>query len=335
MKTVNLQIAVKEFHHRILVPKKDDSLQGEAPVNEDDFTKEDKILQQIRDVRHRHIIRHFASIDTGKRGYIIFPWADGETLQDYWQTSEGAFCRGRALWSLQQMLGLATALHLLHERFMCRHGDLKPINILCFTECGETVLKIADFGISRIHSKRTIYRKSATTTLGLTPTYQGPEVEFERVSKEEQLPRSRKYDIWSLGCIFLEFSLWLMHGPDAIKGFANARGTSISSTETTLPLYEITNKAAKAAKVHELVSWTIVRLQTDPRCKGDTALAALLSLIKDQMLQPNVESRPSAEDVGKQLEIIVQEAEERHSYLFHPDQGPRVSQLDFERYQPV
>jgi serine/threonine protein kinase len=317
VETVDLQVAVKEFHHK------------------PDFTKENDLLQQIKALQHRHIIRHFASIDKGKKGYIIFPWANGGNLQEFWGASKQEISRERAFWAMQQMLGLATALHLLHKHFGCRHGDLKPGNILCVTEGGETVLKIADFGVSKIHHGQTIARKSATTTLSLTVSYQAPEVEFEKVDEKEQRPRSRKYDIWSLGCVFLEFSIWLLHGPEAIEGFVRARGNGISLTGSSRPLYEVTDKAAKAARVHQLVSWTIESLQDDPRCKGETALAALLSLIKDQMLQPEVGNRPSAEDIGKRLESIVQEAEKRNSYLFHSCDGPHIPPLDFEKFQSV
>jgi serine/threonine protein kinase len=231
------------------------------------------------------------------------------------------------------MLGLTTALHMLHAQFKCRHGDLKPGNILCVEEGGETILKIADFGVSRIHHAQTTYRKSATTTALLTPSYQGPEVEFEKVDKKDQRPRSRKYDIWSLGCVFLEFSIWLLHGPKAIEGFAGARGNGTSSTGSSPPLYEVTDKAAKVAKVHLLVSWTIDSLQDNPQCKGETALAALLSLIKNQMLQPEVDSRPLTADICKQLENIRQEAEKRSSYLLHSCDGLRIPPLDFEKFQ--
>jgi serine/threonine protein kinase len=235
------------------------------------------------------------------------------------------------------MRGITTALHELHKRFNCRHGDLKPSNILCFTEGGETVLKIADFGISRIHHDQTIARNSATATLSLTHSYQGPEVEFEKLSKDDQRPRSRKYDIWSLGCIFLEFSIWLLHGPKAIEGFAAARGRRTSSTDSLVPLYsyKVTDRAAKDASVHQLVSWTIQSLQEDQRCKGETALGALLALVKEQMLQPDVDRRPWAEDVGKKLDSIVQEAETRPKYLFHSCEGTQIPPLDFGKFQLV
>jgi serine/threonine protein kinase len=273
-----------------------------------------------------------ASIDKGKKGYIIFPWAAGGNLQEFWAASEQETSRKRVLWSLQQILGLTTALHVLHEQFGCRHGDLKPGNILCVQEGGETVLKIADFGVSRIHHAKTMYRKKKTTSVHLTPSYQGPEVEFEAADMEDQRPRSRKYDVWSLGCVFLEFTIWLLHGPKAIEGFAGARGKGTASTDHSPPLYEVTDKEAKAARVHQLVSWTIERLEDNPQCKGESALAALLSLIKNQMLQPKVEDRPLAGDICKELENIIQEAKKHDSYLLHSCDSIHIPPLDFEKF---
>jgi serine/threonine protein kinase len=268
-----------------------------------------------------------------KGWYILFPWAAGGNLQDYWEVSEQELSRELVLWSLKQMLGLTQALHKLHEQFQCRHGDLKPGNILCVQEKEETVLKIADFGISKIHHAQTTYRTTATATVFLTPSYQGPEVEFEKIDKTDQRPRSRKYDIWSMGCVFLEFAIWLLHGPEAIKGFANAKGTGKSSTNPSTPLYEVTDKAAKTARVHQLVSWTIEGLQTNPQCKEGTALAALVDLVKNQMLQPEVEKRPTAGIVCSELEIIIQEAQKDPSYLLPSCDAKGIPSLDFDSFQ--
>jgi serine/threonine protein kinase len=267
-------------------------------------------------------------------GYIIFPWAAGGNLQEFWEASEQEASPKLIFWSLQQMLGLTSAVHQLHEKFNCRHGDLKPGNILCVRQGEEIVLKIADFGVSRIHHAQTTYRKGkGTISVLLTPSYQGPEVEIEEVDKNDPLPRSRKYDIWSLGCVFLEFTIWLLHGPKAIEGFTNARGNGLSSTNPSYPLYEVTSKSPKLAQVHKLVSWTIDKLeQDDPRCHGDTALAALLSLIKKKMLQIKVDQRPTAADICTQLEIIIHKAQTCPSYLLPPCDGKIIPRLDFKEF---
>lgn len=79
-------------------------------------------------------------------------------------------------------------LEYLHIRHVL-HRDLKPANLLVDAHYH---LKIADFGISLIHSSH----KGTVATMG-TPYYTAPE-----------LLRGEKYDnksdIWSLGCILYE-----------------------------------------------------------------------------------------------------------------------------------
>ncbi|KAK0723001.1 kinase-like domain-containing protein [Lasiosphaeria miniovina] len=321
--TDDRNVAVKEFLHK------------------DDFEKEHRILEQLEGLRHPNIIRHFASIDrmNTRYGYIIFPWVDGGNLQEFW-TTEPETSQARVLWALQQMSGLTEALHLLHDRFNCRHGDIKPLNILCVKEVRTTrqcdpVLKIADFGISSIHEWPTVYRKAATFATHLTPSYQGPEVEFEGLDKHSPRPRSRKYDIWSLGCVFLEFTLWLLYGPDAIIKFAEARGASSSSREASPPMYEVTDKKAKVAVVHQLVTKTIKYLERDPRCEGDTALAALLDLIRGKMIKPKVDDRPWALEVVEGLNAIIAEADEEKKgsgYLLRVCSGQDIAPPNFEPF---
>jgi serine/threonine protein kinase len=317
VETVGLQVAVKQFHHK------------------SDFKKENETLQKIKGLQHRHIIRHLSSIDKGgnDKGYIIFPWAAGGNLRDFWEASEQEPTQKLVLWSLQQMLGITTALHMLHEHFQCRHGDLKPGNILCAHESGEIILKLTDFGVSRVHHAQTTWRKTATTTVFLTPSYQGPEVEFEKMDRMDQRPRSRKYDIWSLGCVFLEFTIWLLHGRKGIVDFMDARGNGTSSNSSSTPLYSVTNKAARAAKVHELATWTIGKLENNPLCEGDTALASLLDLIKNDMLKPEVEKRSSAAEICTMFENILQEAAKRPSYLLNSPVGLVIHPLDFEEFR--
>jgi serine/threonine protein kinase len=232
------------------------------------------------------------------------------------------------------MLGLTSAVHNLHEQFNCRHGDLKPENILCVQQGKEIVLKIADFGVSRIHHAQTTYRKGmGTINVLLTPSYQAPEVEIEELDKNAPRPRSRRYDVWSLGCVFLEFTIWLLHGRKAIEGFTNARGNGLSSTNSSYPLYEVTSKSPRLTQVHKLVSWTIGKLEhDDPRCEGITALAAVLSLIKDRMLQIEVDQRPMASEICEQLKIIIQKTETRPSYLLPLCDGKIIPRLDFKEF---
>ncbi|KAF7534247.1 hypothetical protein G7054_g6356 [Neopestalotiopsis clavispora] len=314
--TNDLRVAVKEFHRREL------------------FEQENRILIRIKNLRHAHIIRHLSSIEVGKkRAYSIFPWTGSGTLHDFWLKPAPQLNNQHVLWAFQQMHGLVSAIHTLHEIFNCRHGDLKPQNILCFEENGETVFKVADFGISKIHDMPTINRKVATTNFAYTASYQGPEIEFEKQSANDQQPRSRKYDIWSLGCVFLEFFVWLLHGPESMAEFGAARETSGSSLYGS-SLYEITDKVKKQAKVHRLADGTVEALTDDPRCSGETGLAELLSIIRGSMLKTKVNDRASAEDIATMLSGILARHEEGVLRLFNPCMESDIRRLQFDGNGP-
>ncbi|KAK0610883.1 hypothetical protein B0T14DRAFT_607078 [Immersiella caudata] len=108
------------------------------------------------------------------------------------------------------------------------HGDIKPENLLWYedwvgppdplavgsskapevnksqpTNDSFGVLQLADFGISRLHHTES---RSDTPLHGATKTYAPPEVEYSLGGC------SRSFDIWGLGCVFLEFICWLVQG---------------------------------------------------------------------------------------------------------------------------
>jgi serine/threonine protein kinase len=95
-----------------------------------------------------------------------------------------------------------------------RHGDIKAGNLLWFKE--ENVLKITDFGLERFHGRDSRSGIDPRKVAGIL-TYKPPEYTIGKSV-------SRVYDIWSMGCLYLEFITWLMAGNDKIEEFANARG---------------------------------------------------------------------------------------------------------------
>jgi len=90
-----------------------------------------------------------------------------------------------------------------------RHGDLKPENILRFLATDEMVgtLRISDLGLAKRHTVATGLRRLPSTARFGTAAYEPPEAVTRLGS-----PRSRLYDIWSFGCIMLEFVIWLVYG---------------------------------------------------------------------------------------------------------------------------
>lgn len=107
------------------------------------------------------------------------------------------------------------------QRRYGRHSDIKPENILWFQGPDSNggfqgTLKISDFGFAQFNSRYS--RSNVQTDLSCTPTYRPPECDFKKH------PISRSVDLWTLGCVYLEFITWHLKGSSAvIKHFTDRR----------------------------------------------------------------------------------------------------------------
>lgn len=99
-----------------------------------------------------------------------------------------------------------------------RHGDIKPENVLWFKQDTRNhdlgILKLSDFGLTTFHRALTTGVKAEDVRV--TNTYSAPEREIEETL-------SRPFDVWSLGCIFLEFVTWILLGSKGITAFGDSR----------------------------------------------------------------------------------------------------------------
>jgi serine/threonine protein kinase len=129
-------------------------------------------------------------------------------------------------WLLEQCWGLADALAIVHgfgdsadgsSIISQLHADIKPENILCFAVADEDgggpfTLKLADFG----EAQRASNNRVNTTSVPHTKTYRPPEHDIVNFL-------TLQYDIWCLGCVFLELITWAINGTKSLKDFENAR----------------------------------------------------------------------------------------------------------------
>ncbi|KAH8802626.1 kinase-like domain-containing protein [Xylogone sp. PMI_703] len=203
------------------------------------FDEEVSSLKRFSKRDHLHLIKLLATYKWRGQFYLLFPWADGNLL-NFWQRFPNQSCPERdykfTLWFSEQCLGIVQGLKMIHKtdvpsqltdaptgtpkhQIHGRHGDLKPENILWFKsyEDGENdwcgVLKISDFGLTRFHRTQSMSR---VESIAVSPTYRAPE--YDIASKVSQ-----SYDIWTLGCVLLEFVTWYLLGWEEVDKFSKAR----------------------------------------------------------------------------------------------------------------
>lgn len=208
----------------------------------DIFHNESNILSRLNSIATRqdsnHLSKLYATFEVTSPAettfFFIFPCANSN-LKDYWKAGRsraGPEHDGRlAKWMAEQFCGLAEALHIIHDFFMYKrdtdealrnsgiHGDIKPENILHFTNWSRAqnefgVLQIADFGTARYHGDITVQHMSPHNRRW--HAYCPPEVELPWYTDQS-------LDVWALGCLFLEFLVWFLYDYQGLVDFKKAR----------------------------------------------------------------------------------------------------------------
>ncbi|KAI1124202.1 hypothetical protein F5Y10DRAFT_34090 [Nemania abortiva] len=236
-----------------------------------EFTRPDREAEaqmSIRALNHKHLIKSLAVFKIRGSQTFIFPWAQGGNLRDTWQHLDDLRIRNETLvsWVLHQLRGLSSALRLLHSRSW-RHGDLKPENILRFQAHDDLgVLVIADMGLAKFHNRSTRERKSGTGTTYGTLRYEHPEGSMNSIKAV-----SRRSDVWSFGCVAMEFIIWLLYGYEELERFEGEAASFFCFNQNRV-------------KVHpNTIRWSD-HMMRDPRCRSGTALRDLLELIRERLL---------------------------------------------------
>ena len=287
-------------------------------------------MERIRELKHPHLIDVIATFKRGDRSYFIFPWADRGNLREFWRQEISGSKKYRDAktlgWVLEQLRGLSDAISKLHQK-NCRHGDLKPENILLFDENQDHGrLVIADVGLAKFHSVNTGLRQEVTTTMIGTQKYEPPDVLNEEA-------RSRVYDMWSIGCICLEFVIWFVWGPIILRSF-NESSNRFWQPDDHAP-------GLTKARVHDEIAGAIRWMMTrDPRCRQGTALGDLLALVekrllvidvqRDDLASPNL-FRAKADEFLRELDKICHNGDQKYFLSCVQPQG-QLTFLDRGRF---
>ncbi|KAL3465115.1 kinase-like domain-containing protein [Aspergillus heterothallicus] len=296
--------------------------QGDLPVavkrmfHANDFYHERKAYRDLGPSAHPHIIELLFTYQYRKKFHLVFPWATG-TLKDYWKINANPVISSAFFWwAIQQMAGIASGLAYFHDfkdprtgapRFG-RHGDIKAENILRFplTYC-PGILKIADLGLARIHSENSRSNVDPNS-VDHSPTYCPPDA-------KRKCKISRKYDIWSLGCMYLDWVSYLLLGYQAIKDFSNLRLEG--STSEYAEFRQDTFYTANGEIVNPHVFVWVNKLKQHPRCSQ--MLHDILDVIMKKMIVILPEVRGSSQDVTQAFERILIHAQQDENYLAGPN----------------
>ncbi|KAK1826464.1 putative Serine/threonine-protein kinase, partial [Podospora conica] len=282
------------------------------------FKQEVDTLKKFSNNAHMHLITLLATYEQRGAYFLIFPRAEAD-LQAYWQRTPSPLLQASlpiheqvsaVRWVAAQCLGLAKGLSLIHryrsshsrlhpldagnDSMYGHHGDIKPENVLWFADrqgqaspggggLGGT-LKLSDFGLARFSPHRTMSRYHDVRAAAMTRTYAAPECDLSGPGGEGV--KGRQFDMWTLGCLYLEFATWLVGGWEGVQRFKEARESVDvillrARTDTFFTLREDA-RTGPYAIVKPSVTKFIKNMRTSKRCTP--YVHDLLDLIQDGLL---------------------------------------------------
>ncbi|OBS18945.1 hypothetical protein FPOA_10669 [Fusarium poae] len=298
----NIHFAVKTLHFH----------------NDKGYQKEVEALERLsmkrKDKSPDHLVPLELAYRHGDKCCLVFPWASGN-LKEYWKTHQKSpDNHEHVVWLFKQCRGLALGLRRLHsprsyaisamentntptkeydpDDKYGRHGDIKPDNILWFNNYNGDPdhLAICDFGSTEFNTFESKSHVKADQVNGYSKTYQPP----DRHAGGEI---SQRFDIWSLGCVFLEFISWFLFGHDQVfpqqRMMVDPKISKVIVKEDQFFYFVHSRRRGgeKIAKVKPAV------LDSCPE-----SIHEFLDLVQFQMLQPMSRERSDSMSVRLQLQ---------------------------------
>lgn len=265
--------------------------------------------------------------------FLVFPWAAGGNLLDFWSLhgdypARCNIARHFLRDIFEQLQGLSYALAYLHDfkgnrKASYRHGDLKPENILVFrpqniSEYHPGTWKFSDLGLAKMHEKATgeRYGLQATSIRSYgTISYMPPEA-FSGLDH----PTSRRFDIWSMGCIILQMITWLIYGMSHVEELE--RNTVVKGTHSCFWVEDPqAGRGSSETQVHGEVKKLIKKLKVD--LKHSSPLLQLLVVVETELLVTHLRSsrrngvhqyRADARGLHTSLQNICEQSKRDSSY---------------------
>lgn len=317
------------------------------------FRNELEQLQRFNGLVHDHLVTLLATFrfqGPSPQFSFIFPYADC-ALDQYWEGTnpKPEFDIGTVQWVAKQCSGIMGAIdtihipqHLTHlgvQRYG-RHGDIKPDNILLFSSTNDPrgILVVSDMGLSTFN-RDTSRSNIPNSKIPGVPGYRPPECDVEGGTI------SRAYDIWTLGCLFLELLTWLLGGQAFVDEFEKQRKTvyitgAANNIFFDLKSFEGDKRVAQVKKEVTRVrsqnpSWCMGVVLTRPlqwfdKLHGQSTCSQfihdVLNIIEKNMLVVLSQSRTrsSSKDLRKEFQTIYEQCLDDEEYCLKGVPQPRL-----------
>ena len=193
-------------------------------IRQASFENEIKQLNNFSGRLSPHLVTLLAAFEHKGGCYLLFPYASANLDRHWENASLDVNDHASVLWLASQLSGLMGAVDIIHnpEHLVGksgRHGDIKPENVLCYksdSDKGRGTLVLTDMGFTAVH--RDVSRSNIPNEeIPNTPLYRPPECEAEGAKI------SRAFDVWTLGCLYLDLIIWLLWGYKGINEFSQSR----------------------------------------------------------------------------------------------------------------
>jgi len=212
--------------------------------------------------------------------YLLFPWAESDLL-GFWQRFGKPIRAHESFnWISDQCYGIIDAIDFIHDpkepnsdgqRLYGRHGDIKPDNVLWFKRDRMGILVLSDLGLTDVH--REVSRSNLPgMSIPVTPNYRPPECDMEGPLGHI----SRSFDIWTLGCLFLEFVVWILCGWEGRKNFDSERYSPYINGIHTNVYFDVMRLANETNKYVFKVKDKVVEVSRRPVNPDEKKLADLV-----------------------------------------------------------
>jgi serine/threonine protein kinase len=208
-----------------------------------------------------------------------------------------------------------------------RHGDITPTNILWYRD-GDTfeqsvtgLLKITDFGQAEINSANS---KTRARDVANTLAYRPPECDAQPSII------GQSYDIWSLGCVYLEFVSWLLGGSTLTTRFSQIRRTSdlFLGDAPSDAFFEVVRDAT-SNKEEFCIKSAVIQSISDMHAHENCTMFIhdFINLIQDYMLVVNSTDRDSCAGIWRELRRMLERCENDNDYAV--DSNPWCNRQPF------